>query len=59
LRYIFDDELGQRLPGILGLAGELAQQGSGLEMLVTILCYVSRAGRGATHKESCYGCNAQ
>lgn len=51
LRYIFDDELGQRLPGILSLAGELAQQGSGLEMLVTILRYVSRAGRGATRED--------
>lgn len=51
LKHIFDDNLGERLPNILLLAHDLAQQASGLAMLSTILRYVSRAGRGATREE--------
>lgn len=51
LKHIFDDNLGERLPNILLLAHDLAQQASGLAMLATILRYVSRAGRGATREE--------
>jgi hypothetical protein len=44
LKHIFDKDLGARLPAILALAREVFQQASGLEMLVTILRYVLRAG---------------
>jgi predicted transposase/invertase (TIGR01784 family) len=51
LKHIFDDNLGARLPDILALAAQVLQQESGLEMLVTILRYVSQAGRNVTGEE--------
>jgi predicted transposase/invertase (TIGR01784 family) len=41
-KYIFRDELRERLPAILGLLDELAQKRSGLEYLETVLRYVAR-----------------
>jgi hypothetical protein len=51
LKHIFDDDLGERLPAILALVAQVLQQESGLEMLVTILRYVSQAGRNVTGEE--------
>ena len=42
-KYIFCKELRDRLPAILGLLDELAQQRSGLEYLETVLHYVSQS----------------
>ncbi len=51
LKHIFDPTLGQQLYNILALTIELAQQVSGMEMLVTMLRYVARAGPGASKEE--------
>jgi len=51
LKHIFDPALGQRLPEILGLIVEVANQPSGFEMLVTLLRYIARSGAGATREE--------
>jgi len=51
LKHIFDPTLGQQLYAILALTVELAQQQSGMEMLVTMLRYVARAGPGASKNE--------
>jgi hypothetical protein len=40
-KYIFRDELAERLPGILGLLRELTDKRSGLEYLETVLRYLS------------------
>lgn len=48
MKHIFSGELAQRLPGILGLLQELAQQQTGLEFLYTMLRYVSQSGRNVT-----------
>ena len=48
MKHIFSGELAQRLPGILGLLQELAQQQTGLEFLYTVLRYVSQSGRNVT-----------
>ena len=42
MKYIFQDELPERIPGILGLLKDLPQQQSGLEYLHTVLRYLSR-----------------
>ena len=51
LKHIFDPDLGKRLDDILGLVVDLATQPTGLEMLVTLLRYVIRAGSGANKEE--------
>jgi hypothetical protein len=48
LKYSFDERLSERLPEILGLARELAQQETGLQMIVTILRYVSQTALDMT-----------
>lgn len=45
LKHIFDPDLIHKLPMILGLLVEIAQQESGLEMLYTLLLYVSTASK--------------
>jgi hypothetical protein len=52
LKHIFDERLGERLPGILALAFGLSQQQTSLEMIATILRYVSRAGVGVTMEDA-------
>jgi len=42
MKYIFRDELPDRLPGILGLLKDLPRQRSGLDYLHTVLRYLSR-----------------
>ena len=42
MKYIFRDELPERIPGILGLLKDLPQQQSGLDYLHTVLRYLSR-----------------
>lgn len=42
MKYIFQDELPERIPGILGLLKDLPQQQSGLDYLHTVLRYPSR-----------------
>lgn len=42
MKYIFRQELGDRLPGILSLARELSRQATGLRYLETVLRYVSQ-----------------
>jgi predicted transposase/invertase (TIGR01784 family) len=42
-KYIFQPDLRQRLPGILGLLRDLVQQRTGLEYLYTVLRYLSQA----------------
>jgi len=42
MKYIFRDELPERLPGILGLLKDLPRQHSGLDYLHTVLRYLSR-----------------
>jgi hypothetical protein len=44
-------DLGQRLPEILGLVRNLAQQESGLEMLRTVLLYIAQANQSVTEAE--------
>ncbi len=51
LKHIFDQNLGQQLPHILGLIGSLAQQESGLEMLRTVLLYIAQANQAVTEAE--------
>lgn len=51
LKHIFDPTLGQRLPEILGLMVDVANQPSGFDMLVTLLRYVARSGVGASREE--------
>jgi hypothetical protein len=51
LKHIFDQDLGQRLPEILGLVRNLAQQESGLEMLRTVLLYIAQANQSVTEAE--------
>ena len=46
LKYIFSPQLGERLPGILTLLANLAEQRSGLDYLYTVLRYVAS---GAPH----------
>ncbi|MCG8353704.1 MAG: Rpn family recombination-promoting nuclease/putative transposase [Chloroflexales bacterium] len=48
LKYIFDDQLAQRLPAILALLTALSRQRSGLDYLYTVLRYVAQAGRTVT-----------
>ncbi len=43
LKYIFRQELRERLPGILGLLREFAEKGTGLEYLETVLKYILNA----------------
>ncbi len=43
LKYIFRDELRERLPGILGLLRALEQSSSGLDYLVTLLRYLAQS----------------
>ncbi|MCC9000210.1 MAG: hypothetical protein LM522_12075, partial [Candidatus Contendobacter sp.] len=42
LKYIFRDELRERLPGILGLLRELEQNSSGLDYVLTLLRYLAQ-----------------
>ena len=42
LKYIFRDELRERLPGILGLLRELEQGSSGLDYVITLLRYLAQ-----------------
>lgn len=42
MKYIFRDDLAERLPEILGLMRDLVQKRSGLEFLETIMIYLSR-----------------
>ena len=51
LRYIFDRELGQRLPEIFRLFGELANQETALEYLETVLRYLSVTAEKVTLAE--------
>ena len=51
LKHIFDQNLGQQLPHILGLVRELVQQESGLEMLRTLLLYIAQANQVVTEAE--------
>lgn len=43
LKYIFRDELGARLPGILGLLRELEEGSSGLDFIRSLLRYLAQA----------------
>ena len=43
LKYIFRDELRERLPGILGLLRDLAQSSMGLDYVRTLLRYLAQA----------------
>jgi hypothetical protein len=43
LKYIFRDELRERLPGILGLLRDLAQSSTGLDYVRTLLRYLAQA----------------
>ena len=42
LKYIFRDELGERLPGILGLLRELEEGSSGLDFIRSLLRYLAQ-----------------
>ena len=42
LKYIFRDELGERLPGILGLLRELEAGSSGLDFIRSLLQYLAQ-----------------
>ena len=50
LKYILRPEMGERLPGILGVLGELTRQESGVEALYTILRYVSQASEAVSEE---------
>ena len=51
LKHIFDDNLGEQLPKILGLLRALVQKESGLEMLYTVLMYITEASAVVTEAE--------
>lgn len=51
LKHIFDDNLGEQLPKILGLLRTLVQNESGLEMLYTVLMYITEASAVVTEAE--------
>ena len=51
LKHIFDQNLGQQLPQILGLMRNLAQQESGLEMVRTLLLYIAQANQAVSEAE--------
>lgn len=51
LKYIFADRFDDRLPAILGLAHELAQKSSGLEMLGVVVRYVAQAGQNLSSED--------
>ncbi|MFZ4659492.1 MAG: Rpn family recombination-promoting nuclease/putative transposase [Caldilineaceae bacterium] len=51
LKHIFDPDLIHKLPMILGLLVEIAQQESGLEMLHTLLIYISTASKHVSEDE--------
>ncbi|MBI4332088.1 MAG: Rpn family recombination-promoting nuclease/putative transposase [Chloroflexi bacterium] len=50
LKYIFREDLEQRLPEILGLLRELSTRRSGLEYLETILRYLAHAAEGLSEE---------
>jgi predicted transposase/invertase (TIGR01784 family) len=50
LKHIFSDDLGNRLPNILGLLGDLLEKRSGLEYLETVLKYVASGTYGVTEE---------
>ena len=48
LKHIYDPTLGEQLYDILKLIVELADKSTGMDMLITVLRYVARAGKGAS-----------
>ncbi len=51
MKYIFKEELGERLPEILGLLRELSKKRSGLEYLETVVLYLLSAAESLTRKQ--------
>ena len=51
LKHIFDHDLGRQFPKILGLMRDLVQQEGGLEMLQTVVVYISAASNAVTEAE--------
>ena len=51
MKYIFSDELAQRLPGILGLLRDLESRNTGLEFLETIIIYLAKGTKKLTERQ--------
>lgn len=51
MKYVFRDDLGERLPEILGLLSDLARKRTGLEYLETIITYLVKGTDRITEKE--------
>ena len=51
MKYIFSDELAERLPGILGLLRDLASRNTGLEFLETIILYLAKGTNKLTERK--------
>ena len=51
MKYIFSDELAERLPGILALLRDLASKNTGLEFLETIIIYLAKGTNKLTERQ--------
>lgn len=51
LKHIYDPALGERLYDILKLVIDLADMSTGMDMLIAVLRYIARAGKGASKDE--------